>query len=290
MDRRSRLYGIAYFLLIVIPLCCGLAVVGAVLPYSLKVNSTTKVIPLPTERPPAATRSSRTILPSSFFTASVTAARLTSTPPISQSATPRPPTVVAPSPTKTLMPTTPAVIQIPTATQLPTVQSASSQVTSTSSLIAPTVTAILSPTPTNTPTGLAPSPTPTNTPTGLAPSPTLTSTPAEPILLPTQTSTVAASACTTIVSVDDENPLQNQDVTVMGFLACDEQPAAGAPMHATWKFQTATTSCDGVADADGFASCTRTIGDATVGYTVTIEVTFTWQGQTYTDQTSFTPQ
>ncbi len=76
----------------------------------------------------------------------------------------------------------------------------------------------------------------------------------------------------------------------MGYLACDEQPAVGAPMHTTWKFQTTTTSCDGVTDADGFASCTRAIGDATVGYTVTIDVTFTWQGQTYTDQTSFTPQ
>ena len=277
MDRRSRLYSVASILLIAIPLCCGLAVVGAVLPYSLKVNSTTKVIPLPTERPPAMTRPSRAIPSSLSSTVSATVTRSTLTPPISQIATPRPPTVVAPSPTRTPIPTTPAVVQIPTATQLSTIQSASGQVTSTSSPIAPTVTAILSPTP-------------TNTPTGLAPSPTLTSTPAEPVLLPTQTSTVTESACSTIVSVDDENPIQNQDVTVMGLLACDEQPATGAPMHTTWKFQTTTISCDGVTDADGFASCTHTIGDATVGYTVTIEVTFTWQGQTYPDQTSFTPQ
>ena len=61
-------------------------------------------------------------------------------------------------------------------------------------------------------------------------------------------------------------------------------------MHTTWKFQTATISCDGVTDADGFASCSPHNRRRDVGYTVTIEVTFTWQGQTYTDQTSFTPQ
>ena len=61
-------------------------------------------------------------------------------------------------------------------------------------------------------------------------------------------------------------------------------------MHTTWKFKTTTFSCDGVTDTDGVASCTHTISDATVGYTVTIGVTFTWQGQTYVDQTSFTPQ
>jgi len=77
---------------------------------------------------------------------------------------------------------------------------------------------------------------------------------------------------------------------VFGFLVCDEQPVAGAPMHATWKFKTTTVSCDSVTDTDGEASCTRTISDATVGYTVTIDVAITWQGQTYVDQTSFTPQ
>ena len=61
-------------------------------------------------------------------------------------------------------------------------------------------------------------------------------------------------------------------------------------MHTTWKFKTATSYCDGVTDIDGEASCTRTISDATVGYTVTIDVAITWQGQTYTDQTYFIPQ
>ena len=61
-------------------------------------------------------------------------------------------------------------------------------------------------------------------------------------------------------------------------------------MHTTWKFKTTTLSCDGVTDTDGMAACTRMIGDATVGYTVTIDVAITWQGQTYANQTDFTPQ
>jgi len=60
-------------------------------------------------------------------------------------------------------------------------------------------------------------------------------------------------------------------------------------MQTTWNFKTAKSSCDSVTDTDGRASCTRTISDATVGYTVTIDVAITWQEQTYTDQTGFTP-
>jgi hypothetical protein len=79
-------------------------------------------------------------------------------------------------------------------------------------------------------------------------------------------------------------------VTVLGFLVCDEQPVAGAQMQTTWKFKTTESSCGGVTGTDGWASCTRTISDATVGYTVTIDVAITWQRQTYTDQTDFIPQ
>ena len=61
-------------------------------------------------------------------------------------------------------------------------------------------------------------------------------------------------------------------------------------MHTIWKFKTTKSSCGGVTNTDGLASCTHMISDATVGYTVTIDVAMTWQGQTYADQTGFTPQ
>ena len=218
MTRRSLLDNVAYVFLIVIPLCCGLAVVGAALWYSLWGSPATTARPVATERPPATTRPSRAILPSLSSTASATVARSTSTPPISQIVTPRPPTTAAPSPTRTPIPTTPTVT-----------------------------------------------------------------------LSPTPTSTLAQTACIAIASVDDEQPSQNQDVTVFGRLTCNEQPVAGALMHTTWKFKTTTFSCDGVTDTDGRASCTHMISDATMGYTVTIDVAMTWQGQTYPDQTGFTP-
>jgi len=250
MTRRSLLYNVAYVLLIVIPLCCGLAAVGAALWYSLWGSPATTARPVATGRPPATTRPSRPILPSLSSTASATVARPTSTPPISPIVTPRPPTTAAPLPTRTPIPTTPAIVQNPTATQLPTVQSAPTQARFTSSPTLPIATLTLSPTP---------------------------------------TSTLAQTACIAIASVDDEQPSQNQDVTVFGDLICSEGPVTGAPMHTTWKFKTTTSSCDGVTDTDGIASCTHMISDATVGYTVTIDVAMTWQGQTYTDQTGFTP-
>ena len=257
MTRRSLLYNVAYVLLIVIPLCCGLAVVGAALWYSLRVSPATTARPVATERPPTTTRPSRAILPSSSSTAAATVAQSTSTPPISQILTPRPPTTAAPSPTappsptRTPIPTTPAVIQNPTATQLPTVQSAPTQARFTSSPTIPIATITLSPTP---------------------------------------TSTLAQTACIAIAWVDDEQPSQNQDVTVFGRLTCNEQPVAGAPMQTTWNFKTTKSSCGDDTDTDGLASCTRTISDATVGYTVTIDVAITWQDQMYVDHTGFTPQ
>ncbi len=251
MTRRSLLYNVAYVLLIVIPLCCGLAVVGAALGYSLWGSPATTARPVATGRPPTTVHLPQTILPSLPSTASATAARPTSTPPISPIVTLHPPTTAAPSPIRTPIPITPTVILNPTATQSPTVQSAQTLVRLTSPPTLPIATVTLSPTP---------------------------------------TSTLAQTACIAIASVDDEQPSQNQEVTVLGFLMCNEQPVAGAPMHTAWKFKTTTSSCDGVTDIDGMASCTHMISDATLGYTVTIDVAITWQGQTYADQTAFTPQ
>jgi hypothetical protein len=60
-------------------------------------------------------------------------------------------------------------------------------------------------------------------------------------------------------------------------------------METTWHYKTTTSGCSGVTDGSGTASCSRDISRATVGYTVGIDVTFTYGGQTYTTQTSFTP-
>jgi hypothetical protein len=133
-----------------------------------------------------------------------------------------------------------------------------------------------------------PTPTPTNTPSW-TPTPTVTlTTQATPTNTPTRTPTPTPCVPTASASVSDPNPPQHANVTVYGHLACY---GAGVQMDTTWHFHTVTSTCSGVTDANGDASCTRNIGSATLGYTVYIDVVFTLPGGgQVTTRTSFTPQ
>lgn len=158
----------------------------------------------------------------------------------------------------------------------------------------------------------APTPTPTLTPT-LTPTPTNTSSPtptatqtSTPTLTPTTTNTPTNTPTTTLTStptatptpepaievtawVSNPNPSQYSTVTVYGQITRGTG-IAGVPMHTTWEYKTTTSYCDGVSGSNGIASCSRSIGRATKGYRVDIKVQFTYQSQTYTAWTSFTPQ
>ena len=91
--------------------------------------------------------------------------------------------------------------------------------------------------------------------------------------------------------VSDPNPPQYGSVTVYGRLVRNCAPVVGATMETEWHYRTVTSYCSGVTGTDGIASCSRSIGQATVGYTVVIDVTLTTpSGQRYTTQTSFTPR
>ena len=61
-------------------------------------------------------------------------------------------------------------------------------------------------------------------------------------------------------------------------------------MHVVWHYKSSTPSCDGVTGGDGVAVCERSIGGASKGYYVQLDVSITWQGQTYYATTGFTPQ
>jgi hypothetical protein len=91
-------------------------------------------------------------------------------------------------------------------------------------------------------------------------------------------------------SVSNPAPHQRSDVTVYGQLTVNGVGVAGLPMSATWYYRTTTSSCAGTTDASGTASCTRNISSATAGYTVRIVVAITYNGQSYSASTSFTPQ
>jgi|GEM_PF-2646784 len=169
----------------------------------------------------------------------------------------------------------------PTATSTPTV----------------TPTATRTPVPTNTSIATR-TPLPTNTPRPTQP-PTRTSTPS-PTLISTSTrvpATIApqptsppAAACEITAWVNDENPARRQHVYVYGKLICNDQPAVGATMHVVWNYKSTTETCDGTTDATGIAVCERSIGGASKGYKVRLDVSITYEGRTYRTNTGFTPQ
>jgi hypothetical protein len=163
----------------------------------------------------------------------------------------------------------------PTATSTPTV----------------TPTATRTPVPTDTP---RPTHTPTRTSTPM-PTSTSTSTPIPastqiPATTAPQPTSPPVAACEITAWVNDKSPAQRQHVYVYGKLVCDGQPVASAPMHVVWHYKSTTESCDGVTDATGTSVCERSIGGASKGYYVRLDVTITYNGQNYYASTGFTPR
>jgi len=122
-------------------------------------------------------------------------------------------------------------------------------------------------------------PTPAPSPVPLPPS-------ASPSPAPSPVANYQVSA-----TVSNDSPTQNTRVTVTGRLTNNGQGVTGATMETTWHYKTTAPGCTGgPSGADGTMSCTRDISRATKGYTVVIDVLITYQGQTFTTSTSFTPR
>ena len=129
---------------------------------------------------------------------------------------------------------------------------------------------------------------------GSTPQPTLV-----PTAMPTATPTPMPSATATeppagnieaTAWVSNPVPSQYTTMTVYGKITRGGAGVPGVPMHTTWHYRTTTPYCDGVSNSDGVASCSRYISGATKGYYVQIDVTFSYQGQSYTASTGFRPQ
>lgn len=89
--------------------------------------------------------------------------------------------------------------------------------------------------------------------------------------------------------VSDPHPGKYSAETVYGKLIVNGLPAQGASMDTTWHYRTTTSYCSGTVGSDGVGSCTKNTGNVTIGYTVVIDVVFTYNGRTYSTSTSFTP-
>lgn len=90
--------------------------------------------------------------------------------------------------------------------------------------------------------------------------------------------------------VSNTTPSRYSYVTVYGRLLVGGAPIGGAAMHTVWHYKTTTPTEDCITAADGIGRCTRNIGGATVGYTVRVDVSIAYQGNTYSTYTSFVPK
>lgn len=123
-------------------------------------------------------------------------------------------------------------------------------------------------------------PTPTKTPT-VTPAPTIPGTPSGSNVVCHPSG--AAQICAWI---DRPLPSQNMAVTVSGRLLINNVGQSNQTMNTTWHYKTVTSYCSGLTDFTGVASCARTIGRATLGYQVNINVNIAGYGTT----TWITPQ
>ncbi len=112
----------------------------------------------------------------------------------------------------------------------------------------------------------------------------------EPLLATSTPVPAIAEKAKVTAWVSNQSPAQNSDVTVYGKFTIDGVGVAGVPMTTRWRYKSETADCSGTTGNDGVAACTRQIGRATKGYTVQIEIRFTYEGKAYSAVTEFTPR
>jgi competence protein ComEC len=136
-----------------------------------------------------------------------------------------------------------------------------------------------------------PTPTPV-TPTPVTPTP-VTPTPVTPTATPTAppNPTGANVQCTTAGAtqicawVSTGTPAQYGTVAVYGRLYINNVAQVSQTMNTTWHYKSTTVTCSGTTDANGTASCNRSIGAASKGYQVNVDVNIGG----YSATTWFTP-
>ena len=66
-------------------------------------------------------------------------------------------------------------------------------------------------------------------------------------------------------------------------------PISGVDVTFTWHYKSTAPVETRTTASDGVATCTRSIGNATAGYTVVINMSASWSGQYKSTSASFTP-
>lgn len=96
----------------------------------------------------------------------------------------------------------------------------------------------------------------------------------------------------TTVRAAVSNAYPNGGSVTVDVTALDQRgdPIEGASVNTVWHYKTTAPSQSDYTGADGIASITRSIGNATVGYRVVVNCTVTYGGVTKYTSTAFTPQ
>lgn len=100
----------------------------------------------------------------------------------------------------------------------------------------------------------------------------------------------AVGKLTASATMSDGTPAQNSQVAAIVNVSRGGAPVQGAQVSIACRFKSTTSTYSGVTGSDGIASIPFSIGRATIGYTVQVEVTVTHNGETTTTSTSFTPR
>ena len=89
----------------------------------------------------------------------------------------------------------------------------------------------------------------------------------------------------------DSDPPAGSSAILIGKLTNNGQGVTGAWMTTTWRYRTTTTTCvGGPSQADGLMYCADKVAEDSRGFTVVVDVAITYEGQTFTTTTSFTPR
>jgi hypothetical protein len=104
-----------------------------------------------------------------------------------------------------------------------------------------------------------------------------------PVLQPTPSpSEIQVSA-----TVSNANPAPNGAITLSGSIKGRGQPLANVPAQFTFYGPYAMPSCNTFTDFQGVATCSRLNTNPLHGYRVLVQVTFQYDGRTYTAYTSY---
>lgn len=79
-----------------------------------------------------------------------------------------------------------------------------------------------------------------------------------------------------------------QPETVFGCLTQDGHGVSNVSMSVRFRFASGEQFCFGITDANGIASCSKSTSFASIGETVVVDVSFIYNAQVYSAQTSFT--